>query len=204
MVGHYQLVVWGRQGVCNIQDFGGFGVVAVSWVKSPSSPLRSLIRLLFTRPSVSCGHWLQILLPQQGRVNRLFVKGRVRLQRARSVLLRPLTDDKGAVKWSVTIEATMQRCLTRPSEGLIVVLAVWKSGYVQTSDKLKELWNIMNADVAMPDTKSRWMVWCEWKWWECYALTLAVTTSQSKCNAKDWNARQQSLPPSSKHYTRGY
>lgn len=42
--------------------------------KCPSSPLQSLIRLLFTPLGVSCGGCLQILLPQQGRVNRLFVE----------------------------------------------------------------------------------------------------------------------------------
>lgn len=64
--------------ICYVCNFGGFfGVAVVSRVTKLPLPLQSLVRHLFTLPGVLCGLWLQVLLPQQGRANRLFVKARV-------------------------------------------------------------------------------------------------------------------------------
>lgn len=99
-------MVWGQQRVCNIQGFGGFGVVAVSWFEKPRSPPAESHNAFVYPPE--CFMWWLLWNPSSStRKTKYAVREREGLTSKTSHRWQ------GAVKSCTTMVASPQRCVVQ-------------------------------------------------------------------------------------------
>lgn len=124
--------------------------------------------LLFTRQSVSCGTWLQILSPQQGRVkSRLFVKGG-------SDFREPEVFDRD--HWWITKSCNIESNNGGYYTGMrhMAIRRPHKCfGGLKIIDKKKIRVEEQFSCRSLPETNGHWMVW--FKWCEIYCGQISMT-----------------------------